>query len=258
MTPNVTLDIISGQTGNEGRRIEQYTLDAIATIGAHGNEPYSIRVKNNGNKRIAIKIAVDGTDVMTGRPAELQYDHNCFIVEPFSSATLKAWVETNRSGAQFVFTSVGNSVAANTHGQLGALGYISVAVWEEGYQPITIRHDVFGGGYRGGDQPELLSKGAMRGGGVGTGAGQTVEQNIGTTRGLNQPVFAGISQVRYMWWDDLLAALQANPPVPAHPTGFTSAPAQPHADLGTTPRLNTGTAADVAFTATQPQYKRLS
>jgi hypothetical protein len=155
-----TIEIISDRSPNVGRIMRKYRFDPgvgqpIDHVGVFGNEPFAIRVRT-GNKRTAIRVSVDGTDIATGQKALTGYGGpGTFIIDPYDSSTFEAWVETNKGGAQLVFTDAPNSVAANTHGDLTAKGYISVLYYTEGYEPPRYYSKSYdncflgGGSYRG-------------------------------------------------------------------------------------------------------------
>lgn len=234
------LQIVSQSPFFHGRVFKPYYLDGVNNIGVHGNEAFSIRFHNHGGEMVQIKIAVDGTDVLTGGKADLT-PGRMWVVQPHSHMELKAWPESTRGGAQFVFTTVDNSVALHTHGDLSAKGYLSVAVFTEGYTPPPLNTYMTMGG---GDNLRGLEKGGgpESFGGPAVGAGRFVQQNIGSAQGLREPSFQKIHQVRYLWWDDLKAKLDAAgipaqfPSAGGHPTGFEPTPL---ANLGNTPRLGT-------------------
>ncbi len=248
------LQIVSKLPGlSYGRQLFPYNVDDIPTVGVFGDEPFAIRFQNSGGK-LQVKIAVDGTDVLTGRKADLLTNGRMWVVQPYDQLELEAWPEDRQGGARFVFKTVENSVALHTHGDLSARGYISAAIWAEGYQPPR-RSVLESYGTLGFGNESMTAKGGdtMRSFGPAVGAGSRVDQRIGTAAGLIQPVFSQIIQVRYLWWDDLQAKLnQQGYPFgkvhqPQHPTGFEPFYLnQKLADLGSTPRPQ----------EPQPQYKR--
>lgn len=222
-----------------GRAFRQYQLDGIPTIGVFSNEPYGIRFRNSSGQKVQVKIAVDGTDVLKGDKADPSSYGPMWVVEPYRSMELIAWPEDTRGGARFVFTHADSTVAVHTHGDTFAMGYISTAVFTEGYKPLVYR-----GGYttRGGSSKgmEYLggdTKGGFESFGPGTGAGEYARQDIGNAAGLIQPQFSQIISIHYVWWDDLVRMLQQAGISPtqqySHPTGFEP---RKLADLGNTPR----------------------
>jgi len=69
------------------------------------------------------------------------------------------------------------------------------------------------------------------------GAGSYTEQKITYTTGLIKPLLSETVRVKYVWWDDLVAALRTNAVAKPHPSGFPGD--KPMLKLGNTPRVNT-------------------
>lgn len=137
--PNYTLEIISHHPKFNSKALKKYYVDGIETVGAWGDEPFEIRFKNNSWQKIQVKISVDGTDVLSGKPADTLVSSDMWVVNGYATLNLKAWPENNNGGAGFVFTSANNSVAIHTHGDLSSRGIIAAAVFTEGHvEPIKI------------------------------------------------------------------------------------------------------------------------
>lgn len=136
---NYTLEIISHHPKFSNKSLRKYYVDGIETVGAWGDEPFEIRFKNNTWQKVQVKITLDGTDVLTGKPGDTQVSKDMWVVNGYGTLSLKAWPETNNGGAAFVFTSADKSVAVHTHGDLSSRGIIAAAVFTEGHvEPIKI------------------------------------------------------------------------------------------------------------------------
>jgi len=137
--PNYTLEIISHHSKFNNKVLRKYYVDGIETVGAWGDEPFEIRFKNNTWQKIQVKLSVDGTDILTGKPADTITSKDMWVVNGYDTLSLKAWPEDNNGGAGFVFTSANNSVAIHTHGDLSSRGIIAAAVFTEGHvEPIKL------------------------------------------------------------------------------------------------------------------------
>lgn len=228
------LQIVSQLPESRGRVLRPYKLDGIDTVGVFGGEPFAIRFKSNHYDKIQVRLSVDGTDVATGEKANLNpYGKGMWVVRPSGSFEMVAWPETTQGGAAFVFTTVENSVAAHTHGDISAKGYISLAIFTEGRKPQYYPRSDLRGLEKGGLETTTMSMG-----GPAVGAGSYKSQQIGSAQGLYDPKFDQIIQVRYLWWDDLVRRLQEQgySTDQIHPSGFEPTRM---ADLGSTPRLDT-------------------
>lgn len=69
------------------------------------------------------------------------------------------------------------------------------------------------------------------------GAGSYTEQQITYTTGLIKPLLSATVRVKYVWWDDLVAALRTNSVAAPQPSGFPGD--KPLMSIGSTPRSDT-------------------
>jgi|SRR6185436_12416443 len=271
-----SMDIISGHPDFRNKILKKYSVDGIETIGAWGNEPFEIRFKNHTSNKVQVKISVDGTDVLTGKPATTDVDKNMWVVSGYGSLSLKAWPETNNGGAEFVFTSADKSVSLHTHGDLSCRGIIAAAVYEEDHvEPYRLDYykgisfdnrpggsDLCSGGvtyHNGGrigrrskssvdylslhDADSSISSSVSCNNSksleslVAVGAGAHVDQKITYTSGLIKPKFAESVRVRYLWWDDLVSELKNQKSYDPHPSGFPVDKEHKIMSIGSTPRV---------------------
>src|SRR5947209_12285895 len=211
------LEIISQRSNTHSKRaLRQYHVENIDTIGVFGEEPFAIRFRNSSFNRVQVKLSLDGTDILTGQVANLDPHSKMWVVNAYGVLELKAWPESHQGGASFVFSTVENSVAAHTHGDLTAKGFISAAIFIEGYVPpqryygpAIASPDYYGASrsssYPGGSGQSIETERSL---GPAIGAGAYQEQKINTVAGLREPTFSQLIQVRYLWWEDLVASLQ--------------------------------------------------
>jgi hypothetical protein len=140
---NYSLDVISHHRDFSGKTLKKYNVEGIETVGAFGDEPFEIKFTNHTWQKVQVKVSLDGTDVLSGSPANTSVDNNMWVVNGYGTLNLKAWPETAQGGAAFVFTSANNSVAVHTHGNLSARGIIAVAVFVEGHvEPIRYDYPI--------------------------------------------------------------------------------------------------------------------
>ena len=137
---NYTLEIVSHHPKFNNRSLRKYYVDGIESVGVWGDEPFEIRFRNNTWQKVQVKLTLDGTDILTGKPAVTEVSKDMWVVNAYSTISLKAWPEDSNGGAAFVFTSANNSVAVHTHGDLSSRGIIAAAVFTEGHvDPNPIR-----------------------------------------------------------------------------------------------------------------------
>ncbi len=132
-----TLEVISHHSKFSNKSLRKHYVEGIDTVGVWGDEPFEIKFKNLTLSKVQVKISLDGTDILTGKPADTQLSDDMWVVNPLSELSLKAWPETNNGGAAFVFTNANNSVAVHTHGNLSSRGIIAAAVFTEGHVEPT-------------------------------------------------------------------------------------------------------------------------
>lgn len=147
---NYELNIISNHPRFNGKTLKKYNVDNIETVGAYGDENFTLVFKNNTWKKIQLKLSIDGTDLLTGGPASTEVNKNMWVVEPYATLSLKAWPENSAGGSAFVFTGATKSVALHTHGDLSNRGIIAAAVYVEGhveperiYSRFTLMNDSY-------------------------------------------------------------------------------------------------------------------
>ncbi len=145
---NYSLEIISHHPTFKNKSLRKYYVDGIDTVGAWGDEPFEIKFTNHSWQKVQVKISVDGTDVLSGKPATTEPTKEMWVVNGYGTLSLKAWPESDNGGAAFVFTSANNSVAIHTHGDLSSRGIVAAAVYTEGHvepirynPPIVIQND---------------------------------------------------------------------------------------------------------------------
>jgi hypothetical protein len=132
-TSKYSLEIVSHHPKFKNKNLRKYHVEGIDTVGAWGDEPFEIVFKNNTSQRVEVKLSVDGTDILTGKPATTVKDSDMWLVNGYGTLSLKAWPETNNGGAQFIFTSANNSVAIHTHGDMSSRGIVAAAVFTESH-----------------------------------------------------------------------------------------------------------------------------
>lgn len=131
------LSIASQDKRHEGEEFRVFHVDGEDVIGVEEREPFELRFRNNTNQPVQIRLSVDGTDVLSGKPASTKPTGEMFLVSPHDSMSLKAWPESMDGGARFVFTTSEKSVAVNTHGNTAGIGLIAAAIYTD--------YDYYGG-----------------------------------------------------------------------------------------------------------------
>lgn len=141
---NYELNVISHHKDFSGKTLKKYHVGGIDHIGAYGDENFSVQFKNNTGNKVQVVLSLDGTNILSGKPATTEVSNDMWVVNAYGSLTLQAWPEDNNGGARFVFTSADNSVAIHTHGDLSSRGIIAAAVFVEGAptSPFVINNPI--------------------------------------------------------------------------------------------------------------------
>lgn len=227
-----SLDIISHHPEFEGKQLKKYKLrehDICDIVGVYGQEPFEVVFRNNSYEKVQVKLSIDGIDVLTGKLATIEPGGDMWVVQPYSSLNLKAWPETTKGGAQFVFTHADKSVAVHTQGDLKSIGIIAASVFSENNQPIWLDGFIIGDKTSPIDyrpiwvyQPtytadnnefrhiEVNCNSSNNDSFPAVGAGMHVEQNISNAVGLVVPTLDKIVLLKYQWWTELTQELKAH------------------------------------------------
>jgi hypothetical protein len=105
-------------------------------LEARDGERYGIRIRNNTGGRIAVVVAVDGRNIISGTKSNLRGEERMYVLRPYESATYEGWRTARDTVNRFYFTDPGDSYAA-AFGDRSAMGVIAVAVYREAEPPRT-------------------------------------------------------------------------------------------------------------------------
>jgi hypothetical protein len=138
----------------------------VPEVGAE----YTVRVCNDGPRRVVAIVSVDGLSVLNGKPAS--EEHPGYIVAPHSSVVIPGWRRSMNSVAAFRFVERDKSYAARV-GRPENVGVIGLVAFEEQLgRPILLRErEGFGAAGK-----RLASPGRV--GSVGTEYGREIDSRI--------------------------------------------------------------------------------
>ncbi len=128
----IKIDVID----DTGRALNQYSANngAYKTqrtyLEAKKGKQYQLRIRNTSNTRVAVVVAVDGRNILSGRKSYLKNNEKMYVLDPYETATYKGWRTSQNRVNRFYFTSAGGSYA-NAWGDRSAMGVIAVAVYNE-------------------------------------------------------------------------------------------------------------------------------
>ena len=111
-----------------GKPVKEYYKDGKTYVEARGGARFTIKVKNNGYRRILAVPSVDGLSVMNGKEASLH--SGGYIVSAYNTITIDGWRTSDSDVAEFFFTNPEGSYAVKSD-KPGNLGVIGVAIFRE-------------------------------------------------------------------------------------------------------------------------------
>ncbi len=131
----IEINILSDSSG----RLPEFPVNSDSShyrayLQAAQTERYKIRVSNNTDNRVAIVLAVDGRNIISGQKSYLQNTELMYILNPRSSEEYEGWRSGQNQVNRFYFTETANSYAA-AWGDTSAMGVIAMAVYPERPRP---------------------------------------------------------------------------------------------------------------------------
>jgi hypothetical protein len=133
----------------DGRPLEKHVARGRSYIEAVAGREYSIRLRNNTARRVAIALSVDGLNTIDAK-ASTPKQASKWILGPHQTITLDGWQTSSKTARRFFFTTEEESYGAWL-GKTNNLGVITAAVFREKKpQPIPI--------YQGGEKQEGKSR----------------------------------------------------------------------------------------------------
>ncbi|MDM8559588.1 hypothetical protein [Candidatus Parabeggiatoa sp. HSG14] len=130
-----------GIHSEEGMALKEITVYSRRYVVGKSGQRYSIRVRNNTNKRLEAVLSVDGIDVLDGKAAS--FAKQGYVIAPYSSLKVEGFRQSMDAVAAFRFGSIQESYANKKHEDTRNVGVIGLAIFHErGTDPFTIwTHD---------------------------------------------------------------------------------------------------------------------
>ena len=111
-----------------GHPVQEYFKDSKHYIEARKSNEFSLRIRNNGSKRIVALPSVDGLSVLDGKEAGM--NSQGYIINGYDSLTIDGWRVSDSEVRKFFFTYPENSYAKRKNNG-DNLGVIGVAIFRE-------------------------------------------------------------------------------------------------------------------------------
>lgn len=118
-----------------GSPVREYWKDGRTFVEGRKGQEYSLRIRNNGWRRILAVPSVDGLSVINGQVADVAGSPG-YVIGPHDSVEISGWRKSNDDVARFVFSDKEKSYA-NRKGKDENRGVIGVAMFYEKIQSFV-------------------------------------------------------------------------------------------------------------------------
>ena len=108
-----------------GRSHDRHYLQAFA------GRNYSLVLRNNTGQRVAVLLAVDGLNAVSGEISRLRADEQMYVLSPWQTTTVRGWRTNLNEVRRFVFVDERRSYAERTGQANSDMGWIRVLAFRE-------------------------------------------------------------------------------------------------------------------------------
>ena len=107
-------------------------------LQAFAGRNYSLVLRNNTGARVAVLLAVDGLNAVSGEISRLRSDEQMYVLAPWQSTTIRGWRTNLNEVRRFVFVDERRSYAERTGQSNSDMGWIRVLAFRE-QQRLAVR-----------------------------------------------------------------------------------------------------------------------
>ncbi len=100
-------------------------------VQAFAGRNYSVVLRNNTGRRVAVLLAVDGLNAVNGEITRLQSHEPMYVLGPWETATIRGWRSSLDEIRRFVFVDERRSYAERTGQSNSDMGWIRVLAFRE-------------------------------------------------------------------------------------------------------------------------------
>ncbi|HUB06973.1 MAG TPA: hypothetical protein VMB50_08230 [Myxococcales bacterium] len=122
-----------------GRRLPTFRQGGHTYVMGTAGQRYELRLRNLTDGRVEMVAAVDGRDVVDGRPSTLR--KRGYVLGPHSEVRIEGFRLGEEHVAAFRFGSVKDSYAVRMGGDASDVGLVAVAVFTEAALPAVAEDD---------------------------------------------------------------------------------------------------------------------
>ena len=106
-------------------------------LQAFAGRNYSLVLRNNTGERVAVLLAVDGLNVVSGEMSHLRSDEQMYVLSPWQTTTIRGWRTNLDEVRRFVFVDERRSYAERTGQANSDMGWIRVLSFREQQQRVA-------------------------------------------------------------------------------------------------------------------------
>ncbi len=130
------LDVVDRDSG---ATMPTWRHDGKLYIAGKPGHRYAVRLTNRTGGRVLAVLSVDGVNAVSGETASAS--QNGYVLDPYESTEINGWRKSLDEVAQFNFTALPDSYAAQT-GRPANVGVIGVAVFNERRRPWRAKDEI--------------------------------------------------------------------------------------------------------------------
>jgi hypothetical protein len=137
--PTVHGRLVDVQVEVEGRDVPLYpspSWDGRRYFEASRGREYSVVLRNTTGQRVAVLVAVDGLNVISGQRSALGNGEAMYVLDPYGNTTIRGWRTSLDDVRRFVFVDEERSYATRSGQANSDLGWIRVIAFRE-RQPVA-------------------------------------------------------------------------------------------------------------------------
>lgn len=116
-----------------GTPLREYYNQGKHYIEGKRDSEFSIKIRNNGYKRILAVASVDGLSVMDGKTAS--HKSRGYIIDGYDSLVIDGWRTSDKNVSRFYFTNPSDSYAKRKNNG-DNLGVVGVVIFREKDKPV--------------------------------------------------------------------------------------------------------------------------
>lgn len=123
-----------------GHPAKEYFHEGNVYIEGREGTPFSVKIRNNGYRRIVAIPTIDGISVLNAKKGN--FDGPGYIIDGYSQYVVSGWRKSDKEVAEFYFSSPEKSYTNQLYGERMNIGVIGVAIFREKIKmPEYFKHD---------------------------------------------------------------------------------------------------------------------